>query len=309
MSGADADATRPAGEPPARRAPLAWRILLHAIGRLPQGAISRLIGRLADVTVPRVLRKPIYGAFASLTGLDAAEAERPFADYTSFDSFFVRRLRPGLRKWPDDGLAIASPVDGTIGQSGTISEGNLVQAKGRLYETAALLDDREEASRFDGGAFLTLYLSPRDYHRIHSPVAGEVPKARHVPGALLPVNEPAVRTIDNLFPRNERVVCYLDGPAGRCAVVAVGAFNVGRIEVVFDDSWRSNRRGAAARDIVYEPGRPLSRGDELMVFHLGSTVVLLFEPGRITLDAALQPGRAVRLGQRIGSLVDGSTSP
>lgn len=270
------------------------------MSRLPQGALSRVTGRLADVPVPAFLRPALYGAFASLAGIDLTEAGNPLRSYRTFDDFFIRRLRPGIREWPADEAAIASPVDGAIGQLGTIREGVALQAKGRPYPVAALLDDESESSRFDGGAFLTLYLSPRDYHRIHSPVAGRVSKVRHVPGNLLPVNEPAIHHVASLFPRNERVVCYVDGAAGRVAVVAVGAFNVGRIEVVFDPRWRSNRRGAVARDVSYAPPLHIDRGDELMIFHLGSTVVLLFEAAHARLADALRTGDRIRLGQRIG---------
>jgi phosphatidylserine decarboxylase len=256
---------------------------------------------MADVPVPPFLRESLYGAFASIAGIDLAEAGNPLREYRTFDEFFIRRLRPGLREWPADDAALGSPVDGTIGETGTIRDGVLLQAKGQPYSAAALLDDEAEAGRYDGGGFLTLYLSPRDYHRIHAPASGRVSKARHIPGRLLPVNEPAIHHVASLFPRNERVVCYIDGEAGRTAVVAVGAFNVGRIEVVFDSRWRSNRRGAASRDVLYDPPHGIDRGDELMIFHLGSTVVLLLEPERARFAEGLRTGAHIRLGQAIGS--------
>lgn len=284
-------------------APVGWRAGLALMSRLPQGALSRITGRLADTYVPQFLRSSLYGAFASMAGIDLAEAESPLDEYRTFDQFFIRRLRRGARDWPADPAALASPVDGTIGQLGTIRDGEALQAKGRPYTVAALLDDASECDRYHGGAFLTLYLSPRDYHRIHSPASGRVSKVRHIPGRLLPVNEPATHHVASLFPRNERVVCYIDGDAGRTAVVAVGAFNVGRIEVVFDPRWRSNRRGSVARDLAYEPAHEIGRGDELMIFHLGSTVVLLLEPAHARLAEGLQTGDRIRLGQPIGSRV------
>jgi len=291
------------GTEPERIAPT-WRMLLGLIRRLPQAATSRLTGRLADLPLPRPLRAPVFRSFAALAGIDIDEAALPLDRYSTFDSFFIRRLKPGIRDWPADALAIASPVDGTVGQLGVIHEGDLLQAKGRPYSAAALLDDEAEAARFDGGSFLTLYLGPADYHRIHAPLSGSVAKVRHVPGSLLPVNQSAVRHFADLFPRNERVVCYLDGSAGRTAVIAVGAFNVGRIEVVFDGSWRTNRPLAVARDIAYEPAQGIRQADELMIFHLGSTVVLLFEPSRFRLDDAVRCGVRVRLGQVIASMLD-----
>jgi phosphatidylserine decarboxylase len=182
----------------------------------------------------------------------------------------------------------------------------LVQAKGRTYSAAALLDDTADAGPFEGGAFLTLYLSPRDYHRIHSPATGSVAWARHVPGALMPVNRAAVASIADLFPRNERVIAMLNTPAaGRVAVVAVGAYNVGRNSTAFDPAWASgpvsNRPGARRSERRYDPPVRVERGDEIMAFHLGSTAVLLFEPGRFALAPSLRSGARIRLGEVIGT--------
>lgn len=296
------DATKSGHHPSSDAIPFGWRATLSLLARLPQGALSRTTGRLADVSVPRAIRPAVYRAFASIAGIDLDEAELPLHEYRTFDDFFTRRLRAGARTWPSDARTIASPVDGTIGQHGVVRDGHALQAKGRPYTIAALLDDEAQARRYDGGPFLTLYLSPRDYHRIHTPVSGAVSKVRHVPGRLLPVNQPAIRNVAELFPRNERVVCYLDGAAGRIAVVAVGAFNVGRIEVAFDAGWRSNRRGGIARDVAYDPPERIGEGDELMIFHLGSTVVLLFEAAHASLADGLRAGQPIRLGSRIGSI-------
>jgi phosphatidylserine decarboxylase len=285
-----------------------WRWALAGLARLPQGALSRGFGRLADLPLPRALRGPILGGFARMMGIDLAEAEHPLREYRTLNAFFVRRLRAGLRPQPEDPAAVSSPVDGVVGSFGTVSEGQLLQAKGRHYTAAALLRDPLEAERYEGGSYLTLYLSPRHYHRIHAPVGGELAKAAHLPGALLPVNAPAVAGIADLFPRNERLLCYLDGEAGRCAVVAVGAYNVGRISAAFDPGWNAppgeggwvTNRGRVDEVRNYSPPRRVQRGDEIMAFHLGSTVVLLFQPGALTLDPAFVPGAEVRLGQRIG---------
>lgn len=249
----------------------------------------------------------MLGTFARATGIDVHEAELPIDAYGSLNRFFVRRLRPGSRNWPDDPREAGSPVDGIIGQSGPIRDGTLVQAKGRTYSAADLIGDAEEARRYHAGAFLTLYLSPRHYHRIHAPCSGDITSARYVPGALLPVNAPAVLHVDRLFPRNERLLCTIDGALGRVAVVAVGAYNVGRISADFDPAWKSgaegwvtNRRDAAIEGRRYEPPIRVTRGDEIMAFHLGSTVVLLFEPG-VTLGP-LQPAAEIRLGAPIAAL-------
>lgn len=291
---------------------LRWRAALSLLRRLPQGALSRGFGRMADAPIPVRLRPAVLGAFARAVGADVTEAEQPLEAYPTLNRFFTRRLRPGARSWPSDPSAVASPVDGAVGQLGTIREGRLIQAKGRLYDVAQLLEDPGCAARYEGGAFITLYLSPRDYHRIHAPVAGEIREARHVPGALLPVNAPSVAHMADLFARNERLMCHIDGPLGRTAVVAVGAYNVGRISAAFDAGWNAapgesawvtNRRGLQSAVRRYDPPIPVRQGDEVMTFHLGSTVVLVFEPGRVELLPSLRPGGPVRLGMPIARAV------
>lgn len=279
---------------------LPWRMTLALLHRLPQASLSRALGTLADIPLPYRLRNPVLGTFARAVGIDVGEAELPLTRYRSLNAFFVRRLKQGVRSWPNDPDTIACPVDGIMGQHGTITRGRLIQAKGRDYAAGDLLDDHAAAARFEGGSFVTIYLSPRHYHRIHAPCSGSIREARHVPGALLPVNEPSVRHIADLFPRNERVVCNIDGALGRTAVVAIGAYNVGRISTAFDEAWVganvsvANRRGAAAHTRTYDPPVPIQQGEELMAFHLGSTVVLLCEPG--ARFAAPSPGAEVRLG-------------
>jgi phosphatidylserine decarboxylase len=277
-----------------------WRTVLRLLERLPQASLSRSFGRLADLRLPQPMRRPVIGAFARAVGIDVDEAERPIHDYESLNDFFVRRLRPGVRTWPDDPRTVASPVDGVIGQHGAIDAGRLIQAKGRHYSAADLLDDSREAGRFDGGSFITIYLSPRHYHRIHAPCGGTVPGATHVPGALLPVNEPAVLHVNDLFPRNERLICSIDAAFGRVAVVAVGAYNVGRIAAAFDPDWAgpggsvTNRKGAQRDQRTYSPPLDIRQGDEIMAFHLGSTIVMLTEPG--VRSVAPEPGTEVKLG-------------
>jgi phosphatidylserine decarboxylase len=277
-----------------------WRAALALLRRLPQAALSRSLGSLADVRLPRAMRSTVIGGFARAVGIDVTEAEKPVTEYASLNAFFVRRLRVGVRSWPDDRDIVASPVDGIVGQLGTIHDGRLIQAKGRDYAAGDLLGSADEAARYSGGSFVTIYLSPRHYHRIHAPCGGAIPLADYVPGALLPVNMPAVMHVPDLFPRNERVVCYIDSPVGRVAVVAVGAYNVGRISTSFDTAWAgpggsvANRKGAARERRPYDPPIAVAQGDEIMAFHLGSTIVLLLEPGPRLLD--IEPGTGVDLG-------------
>jgi phosphatidylserine decarboxylase len=283
-------------------------------------------GRLADVPVPRPLRRPVWGAVSRVLGMDLTEARYPVTEYRSLDELFVRPLRVGARRWPAGVDVAASPVDGVVGAFGRVDSGELLQAKGRRYTVAELLDDTEQAERFRDGAYLTLYLAPRHYHRIHAPVAGQVAWARHIPGRLLPVNQRAVGRIDRLFPRNERLVAVIEpsGPAepeepgvgighgpgaapsldpvshgpGAVAVVAVGAFNVGRITADFDTGLLTNRRGAVPTTHEYDPPLAVGRGDGIMAFHLGSTVVLLFERP-VSMEPGLQPGAEIRLGDAL----------
>ena len=285
------------------------KAVLSVLRRLPQGALSRAFGRLADVPLPKPLRRPVLGGFARAVGADPSEAAEPLDSFPTLNRFFTRTLKAGARAWPGDARVAASPVDGAVGQVGRVREGKLIQAKGRAYSLAGLLDEDGQWERFEGGAFATLYLSPKDYHRIHAPCGGAIPRARHVPGTLMPVNLPAVAHVPDLFVRNERLLCYIDGPLGRVAVVAVGAYNVGRISAAFDrewnappgaDAWVTNRRGIQGATRVYDPPIAIEQGDEIMTFHLGSTVVLVFEPGRVELSPALKVGQAVRLGMEIG---------
>lgn len=292
-----------------------WRGAIAALERLPQGGLSRLAGRLADLPIPRPMRRPVLGAFARAVGADPREAELPLEEYATVDAFFVRRLRAGARPWKADPAGAGSPIDGVVGQVGTISSGRLVQAKGIDYTAAELLADAVLAKHLEDGSFVTLYLAPRHYHRIHSPCRGRIVGARHVPGMLMPVNAAAVASVPELFARNERLVCVLDGTPGDVAVVAIGATNVGRIEAVFDPGWNEPRggvtnpprvakgRGRTVEARRYDPPIAVDAGDELMAFHLGSSVVVLFEPGRVVLDPRVVPGREIRLGDPLASAI------
>jgi len=290
---------------------MTWRLLLAILKRLPQGALSRATGRVADLRLPGFLRGSVNGAFARVAGIDREEAESPPAAYPSVGAYFTRRLRPGVRSWPADPLAIASPVDGVVGTFGRMEAGRALQAKGIDYDVAKLLGDASEAAEYADGSFLTIYLSPRHYHRIHTPSAGKVRKARAIPGNLMPVNIPSTTTVQDLFPTNERLVVHIEraqGGAGAgapdagpraVALVAVGAFNVGRISAAFDPGWVTNRpRGERPEPEARRYDLELGAGAELATFHLGSTVVLLF--GRSAEGAAPADfGPAVEAGAEI----------
>ena len=240
-------------------------------------------------------------AFAVRYRIDLSECPELDA-YRTFGEFFARPLRPGLRPVAAGERVLVSPVDGVVSECGPLAGGRLVQAKGIDYSAAALLGDPLLAARFEGGAYLTIYLSPRDYHRIHFPLGGAVTGYRYLPGRLFPVNPVAVRNVPGLFGINERLVTLLDTPAGGCAVVAVGAMVVGRVRAYYDPTAPvTNRPGARAQGRDYLEPIPVEKGRELGAFEMGSTVILLFEAGRVRLARHIAPGVRVRVGETIGS--------
>jgi phosphatidylserine decarboxylase len=278
------------------------RFVVELVERLPQGLLSRAWGSMARRRRPRLGVEVMKRAFVAATGIDMSEASEAIETYSTLEDLFVRRLRPGARRIDPDPAAFVSPVDAKVGACGKVAEGMLLQIKGRRYSLDRLLQDGQEAARFEGGAYATLYLSPRDYHRIHAPLAGAVARATLVPGRLLPVFEEALLKVDELFARNERLITYLDSPdAGRVAVVKVGATLVGRISVAYDPEIHTNESGQVTRPIAYDPPHLLQKGAELGAFELGSTVVLVCEPERVRLEG-LKLGGFVRMGQRIGTI-------
>jgi phosphatidylserine decarboxylase len=277
---------------------------------LPKSALSRLVGGLCRVRFPGPLMRAAIGAFARATGVDAAESERPIGSYSTFTEFFTRRLKPGLRPIAPGELPV-SPVDGTIGQCGRIEAGRLLQAKGRAYTVAELIagvaPDAEtaawgeaQARRYQGGTFVTIYLAPWNYHRIHAPLAGKVTGWAVVPGTLWPVNAAGVDGIDRLFCVNERLTTCLETARGPCAVVAVGATNVGRIRALYADVITNLRATRAPERRELATPVEVERGGELALFEMGSTVVLLFHPA-FALGPRMVPGTPIRLGESLGA--------
>lgn len=279
------------------------RVLVRLLRWAPKKAFSSLVGACARQPLPRALRAPVYSTFAKRVGADLDEIERPLDEYASLDAFFTRRLRDGARSIAADPDAIVSPCDGTVAESGIASAGRLIQAKGIDYKLENLVPDDEAVKRFEDGAFLTIYLAPRDYHRVHFPVEGSVNGFQHIPGALFPVNRLAATHIGGLFTLNERLVTFQSSPAGEVAVVMVAATGVGHMTVTYD-AVETHRvgRGRPGPRVRYSAPRGVRRGEELGAFHLGSTVVLLFEPGRVKL-APLAHGQRIRLGEPIARRV------
>ncbi len=272
-------------------------VFVAGLRLLPKNALSRLVGAATRLPAPGPLRAAIMRAFAARYRVDLTECD-DLRSFRTFGEFFARPLRPGLRPVAQGDEVVVSPVDGVVSQAGVGGVGRLVQAKGIDYRVQDLVADAAVAARL-GGAYATLYLSPRDYHRIHFPLPGRVTGWRYVPGRLWPVNPPSVRAVPNLFCANERLVTLLESPLGLCAVVAVGAMVVGRVRASYDPTIPvTNRFGARPQARTYPQPIPVEKGAELGAFEMGSTVILLFEPGRVRLDPTV--GARVRVGQAIG---------
>jgi phosphatidylserine decarboxylase len=276
------------------------RLFISALALLPKNTVSRLAGALTRWQAPAPVRLAAMKAFARRYGIDLGESPG-LEVYRTFGEFFARPLRPGLRPIAAGERVVVSPVDGAISETGLAEGGRLVQAKGIDYPLAALLGDPALAARLEGGAYATIYLSPKDYHRIHFPLGGGVTGFRYVPGKLWPVNPASVRTVPGLFSLNERLVTVLHTPLGLCAVVAVGATVVGRVRAYYDPAAPfTNAMNAPPVRRDYETPLPVEKGRELGAFEMGSTVILVFERGRVRLDARLAPGARVRVGEPIG---------
>lgn len=285
-------------------------LIVDLVKRLPQGTVSRAWGWLARRKHPKPGIAALKRVFVAATGINMEEAGAPITHYASLEDLFVRRLRPGARRVDNTLRSVASPVDGKVGMCGVVDAGTLLQVKGRSYSLGRLLGDDEEAARFEGGSYATFYLSPRDYHRIHAPVAGKISDATLIPGGLLPVFPEALGRVDELFARNERFITYLDSPdVGRVAIVKVGATLVGRISVAYDPHVWTNRRGQKRMQrLHYELPHLVQKGGDIGAFELGSTVVMVCEPNRVAFSD-IEPGVTIRMGQRIGFIQGQSTEP
>jgi phosphatidylserine decarboxylase len=283
---------------------LAQRFALGALRLLPKNVMSRMAGRVASLRLPPRVRGAACRAFGRTVGVDFSEVRDPLDSFASLQDFFTRALRDGARPVDPDPAALVAPCDGTWGAAGSVTQGTVLQMKGRPYPLAALLGDGDAAASYEGGSFATFYLSPRDYHRFHTPCALRVTAATYLPGTLWPVNRLGVEGVAGLFAENERICAFFEADrpaAGTLCLVAVGATMVGKIRVEFDDM-TTNRAGASRIARRYGPsGARYGKGDEWGRFEFGSTLVLLLPPGLATL-ALEPPGTPLRLGTRIGTL-------
>ncbi len=270
---------------------------------VPQHLLSRLTGWLAEVRYPIWLKNWVIGRFIDHFEVDMSEAAEPDHEaYPNFNEFFTRPLADGAR--PIAGTDIVCPADGAISQLGEIEQERIFQAKGQWFSTRELLGgDEERAALFQEGEFATIYLSPRDYHRVHMPIAGKLTATTYIPGKLFSVNGVTAENVERLFARNERLVCYFDTPAGPMALVLVGAMVVAGIETVWSGQVAPPLKEPCTLDYQQLPAAiDLAKGEEMGRFKLGSTVILLFPKGSIDWDDRYVAGTSTRLGEPLATL-------
>ena len=271
---------------------------------LPKQALTTLAGKFASARLGG-LTTSVIRWFVGRYNVNMGEAANPdITSYTSFNDFFTRALKDGARPLADADLIC--PVDGAISQFGPIAKDQVFQAKGHSYSTTALVGgDAALGARFENGHFATLYLSPRDYHRIHMPCAGTLTRMIHVPGELFSVNPTTARGVPGLFARNERVVCVFESAQGPFVLVLVGATIVGSMATVWHGQVNPPRPGTL-RQWDYAPGQvSLQKGEEMGRFLLGSTVVMLFPQGPLQFNPQWAPARPIQLGETMAQRAAG----
>ena len=266
---------------------------------IPHHAISRLVYLVTRLHGPQV--KPMINWFVARYGVDMSEAEESeTAYYQTFNEFFTRELRHGIRPVVPGDNTLACPRDGRVSQAGQVRAGAMFQAKGHSYSVLELLGgDQAMAAEFADGKFATLYLAPHDYHRLHMPLDANLKRMLHVPGRLFSVADWTVQEIPRLFARNERLVCYFETAAGPMVMVLVGAINVSAIETVWSGPVVPPRARKVNEFDYSHTNKPIGKGAEMGRFNMGSTVILL-TGNRVEWLAHIQPGYPVKVGQLIG---------
>ena len=272
---------------------------------LPNNHVSYFIGKLVHLQLPQLIWTPLIKLFAESYKINLEEAEKPIDQYPSLGEFFVRRLKAGVR--PLGQTWNVHPTDAVITQAGPITAGRLIQAKNKTYKLTELLgeDGRDKQAeekilqRFDGGAFLTYYLCPTDYHRVHSPVTGTIRKITHIPGRLWPVNLWSTENVPDLFSVNERVCVEIETDRGWVNVVFVGATNVGQIVLTVDPEIRGNQFLLSKPLVKEDLNIAIAKGEELGMFRMGSTVVMLYQKG--ALDSSINLADFINQPVRVNS--------
>ena len=270
---------------------------------LPHHLLSRLMGKFTYCEKP-IIKDLMIRRISAAYHIDLSDALEPDAGaYRSFNEFFTRPLKPSARPIASAAGSIASPADGFLSQKGPIQVSSIIQAKGFEYSVEDLLGgNAERAAPFHGGSFATIYLSPRDYHRLHMPLPGTLKEMIHVPGRLFSVNDATTRNVPGLFARNERVVAIFETEAGPMALILVGAIFVASIETVWHGVVTPPTR-KGVQSFSYDKDRVvIEKGAEMGRFNMGSTIIALFGNPNVTFDTQITPGAAVRMGSSIGRI-------
>ncbi len=255
---------------------------------------SRGVGRVSDLRLPRPVLDRMIATYCRVYGTSLDECVVPEGGFDTFDQFFTRRMKPGMRPVDMDPGVVVSPADGTIQGIGEVTRGKMIQAKGRSYRLEELLGDKVPCARLEGGTYVTVYLSPRDYHRVHFPCDGEITGCRHIPGRLYTVAPRATEVVERLFARNERLTTLLQCAGRTAAVVMVGAVGVGRISVAYGPMVTNVGRHCGSTS--FDSPIAVRKGADLGEFHLGSTVVMVLERGPWDYVGP-SVGAAIRMGE------------
>lgn len=269
---------------------------------LPQHFLSRIVYALMRSEI-RWVKNLLIALISRIAGINYDEALSPDpADYVSFNAWFTRALKPGSRIFDPDPQAFLSPCDGRISETGSLVENLILQAKGKDYSLQDLLARDPVCEQLAGGYFSTIYLSPRDYHRIHMPISGKLQRMIHVPGRLFSVAPYTVRQVPRLFARNERVISIFDTEHGPLVMVLVGAMLVSSTETVWAGEVTPTKNKEVTVKEYPDEDIALAKGEEMGRFNMGSTVILLMPPGALKSLESLGAGDAVKLGQKLGTI-------
>lgn len=271
---------------------------------LPKHALSRIIGRIAESKTPWLKNLLIKRAISAFSINMQEAASDNLDDYENFNAFFTRALKDDARVIGNDPKSVCCPADGVVSQAGIIDKTRILQAKGLNYSINRLLGNSASAQRFNNGSFATIYLSPKDYHRVHMPIAGTLRATRYIPGELFSVNDKTAQGLEELFARNERLVCEFESElAGNFVVVFVGAMLVAGIETVWG-GFEKPGPGAVRETDFADRQLTYAKGEEIGQFKFGSTAIILFEKDRVTGLESLNPQAPVMMGQQIASLAE-----
>jgi len=279
-------------------ADLKKQLFIKAQNLVPQHQLSRVVGKVA-ASENLLVKTAVIQAFKAKYGIDMSIAEQSNAQhYKSFNEFFTRALKDGVRGIDEQSDSIVCPADGAISQLGKIEAGDIFQAKGQSFSAEKLIGDPQLAKPFIDGQFATVYLSPKDYHRVHMPLAGTLTETLYIPGELFSVNQTTAENVPGLFARNERMVCLFDTELGRMAVVLVGAMIVAGIETV-----ATGKVKPSGKVELQHHQMKLDKGAELGRFYLGSTAVVLFEKDKMVWEEQFKANSTVVMGERLGHSV------